>query len=40
MLKYECGECSREHEEGMFGLCNGVLDVIYLSNYLACQGNP
>jgi len=32
VLKYECGECSRECKEGMFGSCNGVLeiDVTYL----------
>jgi hypothetical protein len=30
--KYECGKCSREGKEGMFGLCNKVLeiDVTYL----------
>jgi len=33
VLKYECGKCSSECEEGMFGLCNEVLeiDVTYLS---------
>lgn len=31
--KYECGKCSREDKEGMFGLCNKVLeiDVTYLT---------
>ena len=36
MLKYECGKCSREGKEGMFGLCNKVLeiDVTYLTSQM------